>query len=180
MKTKIIVAILAISVICGFTFAGNWNADALKSKIRFDVDGPFGTVHGKFSGLKASIRFNENDLAGSAITASVEAGTVSTGISLRNRDLRRKTQWFNAGKYPLIKFQSAKIQKAGKGYIATGILTMKGITRTIEMPFTFTNNSASGLFESKFSIKRMDYKLGNKGGSVGDVITIILSVPVNK
>src|SRR5579864_4454253 len=80
-------------IVVGLTFAGNWNVDTANSKVTFSIGGPFGTVHGSFSGLKATIQFDEKDLAGSSISASVEAKTVSTGIGLRNHDLRSKEQW---------------------------------------------------------------------------------------
>ncbi|HEX4373659.1 MAG TPA: hypothetical protein VHZ50_10185, partial [Puia sp.] len=43
-------------LITAMIFAGNWNADTAKAKISFSVKGPFGTVHGSLSGLKATIQ----------------------------------------------------------------------------------------------------------------------------
>jgi polyisoprenoid-binding protein YceI len=157
-----------------------WSVDSENAKVSFSVKGPFGTVHGSFGGLKASIQFNEKDLAGSSVTASIEAKTVSTGIGLRNHDLRSKEMWLNTDKYPEINFHSKKIEKTDKGYKAGGELTLKGITKSIEIPFTFSNKGGSGLFKGGFTINREDFKIGNKGGSVGDNIDITLEVPVKK
>jgi polyisoprenoid-binding protein YceI len=178
MKIKQIIARSA--VIAGLTLSSNWNADTANAKVNFSVKGPFGTVHGKFSGLKTTIQFNEKDLPGSSISASVEAKTVSTGIGLRNRDLRSKEEWLNADKYPLIAFHSKKIEKAANGYKALGDLTLKGITKPEEISFTFTGQGATGLFKGKFLVKREEYALGKSGGSVGSIITIDLEVPVKK
>ncbi|HSC38810.1 MAG TPA: YceI family protein, partial [Chitinophagaceae bacterium] len=158
--------------------ATNWKADPAKAKVTFSIKGPFGTVHGSFSGLKANIRFDEKDLAGSAVSASVDAATVSTGIGLRNRDLRKKEEWLNTDKYPQISFASKKIEKASTGYKAVGDLTLKGATRHIEIPFTFTPSGNSGVFKGHFTINRREYKVGKEGGSVGSDITIDLEVPV--
>jgi polyisoprenoid-binding protein YceI len=177
MKLKIIIAIITIAAILGFTSENKWNADALAAKIKFDIKGPFGTVHGSFSGLKTEIVFNENDLTGSSILASIEAKTISTGIGLRNSDLRNKEQWLNTDKYPLISFHSKKIEKTSGGYKAEGDLTMKGVTKPIEIPFTFTDKNNAGLFKGQFMIRRLDYNIGKKGGSVGSEMTIILEVP---
>ncbi len=160
-------------LIAGLPLAGNWKADAANSKINFSVHGPFGTVHGNFSGLQATIQFNEKDLAGSSINASVDAKTVSTGVSLRNSDLRNKEEWLNTDKYPRITFRSKKIEKSGNGYKASGELTIKGVTKP-------AGKEASGLFKGQFTIKRADFQLGKKGGSVGEEITIVISVPVKK
>jgi polyisoprenoid-binding protein YceI len=171
--------ILAIStLVTGLSQTGNLKADTGKAKIDFTVNGLFGTVHGSFSGLQADIRFNEKDLAASSISASVNAKTVSTGISLRNSDLRNKEVWFNTDKYPLISFRSKKIEKTAIGYKVLGDLAIKGTTKSVEIPFTYSRNEAGGLFKGNFTIQRVDYKLGKPGGSVGKEITIILTVPV--
>ena len=146
----------------------------------FSVKGPFGTVHGNFSGLKATIQFDEKDLAGSSFTASIETKTVNTGVGLRNSDLRNKEIWLNSEKYPTISFHSKKIEKTAKGFTALGELTIKSTTKELTIPFTFAAKGNSGVFNGQFHINREDYKVGNKGGSVGDDITISLEVPVTK
>ena len=176
----IIKQILAISTLVGvMSFTGNFKADTTNAKIGFTVKGLFGTVHGSFTGLQSTIKFNEKDLEASSITASVETKTVSTGISLRNSDLRNKAEWFDAAKYPKITIQSKKITKASSGYKMLGDLTIRGITKAIDIPFTFDSKVDGGLFKSEFTILRSDYRLGKEGGSVGSVITVILSVPVS-
>jgi polyisoprenoid-binding protein YceI len=171
--------ILAIStLIGGMAFKGNWIAESTKAKVSFTVKGLFGTVHGSFSGLQSSILFNEKELSGSSISASVDAKTVSTGISLRNSDLRNKEEWFNTGKYPKISFLSKKFEKTAQGYKVLGDLTIKGVTKPVEIPFTFTGKDADGVFKGQFSIKRADYNLGKPGGSVGSEINVTLTIPV--
>ena len=167
-------------LIAGLAVAGNWNADTANAKITFSVKGPFGTVNGSFTGLKATIKFDEKDLAGSSVQASIDPKTVSTGVGLRNHHLRNEEEWFNTDKFPVISFQSRKIEKAASGFKATGDLTMKGVSKRVEIPFTFTPNGDGGAFKGQFTIKRTDYNLGKPGGSVGEEVTIDLLVPVKK
>jgi polyisoprenoid-binding protein YceI len=178
MKLKQIIMVSA--VIAVVPFAGNWKADTANAKINFSVKGPFGTVHGSFSGLKATIKFDEKDLAGSSVVASIESKTVSTGVGLRNKDLRNKEMWLNSEKYPTISFSSKKIQKTAKGFTALGGLTIKSTTKEVAIPFTFDAKAGAGVFKGEFHINREDYKVGNSGGSVGDDITLTLEVPVKK
>ena len=178
MKLK---QILTIStVVAGLSLSGNWNVDKANAKVNFSVKGLFGTVHGSFTGLEAIIKFDEKDLPGSSISASVDAKTVSTGISLRNSDLRNEEKWLNTDKYPRINFRSKKIERTANGYSVAGDLTIKNITKPAEISFTFTNKGTTGLFTGQFIVKRADYNLGNPGGSVGNIITINLIVPVSK
>jgi polyisoprenoid-binding protein YceI len=172
--------ILTIStMVAGLTFSGNWKPDTAKAEINFTVKGIFGTVHGHFTGLQANILFNEKDLSKNSFSASVDAKTVSTGISLRNSDLRNKEEWFNTAKYPRISFQSKKMEKTPNGYKVQGDLTIKGITKPVEIPFTFTGKEPNGVFTGQFTIKRAEFNLGKPGGSVGSEITVMLKIPVN-
>jgi len=178
MKLKQLIT--ASALVTGLFVAGNWNVDSANAKINFSVKGPFGTVHGSFTGLKANIHFDEKDLGGSSVSASVDAKTVSTGIGLRNHDLRNKEEWLNTDKYPRISFESKKIEKEANGYKAVGMLTLKGATKPAEIHFTFTAKGDGGLFKGNFTIKREEYNVGKNGGSVGSEITLSLEVPVKK
>jgi polyisoprenoid-binding protein YceI len=164
----------------GTFFTGNWTVDASAAKVSFAIKGPFGTVRGDFTGLKATIQFNEQDLAGSSITASIDPATVSTGIGLRNRHLRNEEQYLNTSKYPAISFRSKKIERTGPGFTAEGELTLKGVTKPVEIAFTFNATGDAGLFRGEFTIKRADYNIGKAGGSIGETITLTLEVPVKK
>jgi polyisoprenoid-binding protein YceI len=176
MKFKQILATAALTIL--FPTTGNWRVDTANAKVSFTVEGPFGTVHGSFTGLEANINFNEKNLSGSSIAANIDAKTVSTGVSLRNSDLRNKEIWLNTDKFPRISFKSNKIEKSAGGFKVSGDLTIKGITKPVDIPFTFTNKESSGIFSGQFTIKREDYNIGKPGGSVGEIITIILTVPV--
>jgi polyisoprenoid-binding protein YceI len=167
------------AIIAWIPLAANWNADAANAKIMFSISGPFGIVHGTFMGLKATLKFDETDLPGSSLSASVDANTVSTGIGLRNHDLK-KEEWLNTDKYPLISYRSTKIEKTPTGFKAIGELTLKGVAKPLEIPFTFSSKGNSGVFKGQFVIKRQNFNIVSTSKSVGDDITITLEVPVKK
>jgi polyisoprenoid-binding protein YceI len=176
MKTLLFLTLF--SILGGLLLTNNWKADADKAKITFTVDGPFGEVHGNFSGLTSDFQFDEKDLSKSSITASIDASTVSSGVGLRNTHLRNEEQWLDVAKYPRIHFKSTKIEKTASGYSASGTLTLKDVSKPIVIPFTFSSSGNSGIFKGGFSIKRLDYKLGKPGGTVGETIQIHIEVPV--
>jgi len=156
-----------------------WNVNAAAAQIKFSVKGPFGTVDGGLSGLKSTILFDKDNLAGSSIRASTDPKTISTGIKLRNKDLQ-KEKYFNSDKYSLLSFQSDKIQKSATGYKAIGDLTIKGVTKKVEIPFSFTEKGNTAVFKGNFSIQREDYGIGKQGGSIGSTVSIELEVPATK
>lgn len=98
---------------------------------------------------------------------------------MRNKDLQ-KEMYFNSDKYTLLSFQSDKIQKSGTGYKAIGDLTIKGVTRKIDIPFSFSEKGSTGVFTGSFPLQRQDYGIGNQGGSIGSTVSIDLEVQVTK
>jgi polyisoprenoid-binding protein YceI len=176
MKVRTI--LLPIVFMAGFIVT--WKADVSKAKVQLSVKGPFGTVHGSFTGLKASIKFDARHPETGEIAASIDANTVSTGNGMRNHDLKNEEKWLNTAKYPTISFRSTKIEKSSDGFVALGELTLKGVTKPIRIPFTFSPSGDSGVFKGEFAIKREDFGIGNPGGSVGDMVTINLEIPVDK
>lgn len=132
-----------------------------------------GTVHGTLGGLKAEIKFNEKDPAGSSIHATVDVKTIKTGNDKRDHDLVNETTWFDAAKYPTIAYTSHKISKTAGGYSAEGELTIKGVTKPCAIPFTFDGK----VFKGTFVVDRTDFNLGKL---TGDKVTVNLSVPVKR
>jgi polyisoprenoid-binding protein YceI len=130
-------------------------------------------INGVFKGLKADINFNPSDLAKSKITASIDATTANTGSGMMNKHAKSESG-LNAEKFPTISFESTSISKTATGYDAIGKLTLKGVTKEITLPFTFTNDTFAG----KFSIAPKDY--GVTRGGTPDVVTVELNVPVTK
>ena len=139
--------------------SGQLEPDAAKAKVEFSVKGPLGTVHGAFTGLKATIQFDVKDPGAGSITASIDANTVSTGIGMRNHHLKSEEQFLNTDKYPLISFHSKKIEKTGSGFTASGDLTIKGVSKPVQIPFTFTPGGNSGVFKGQFGTQagRLQY-----------------------
>ena len=59
-------------------------------------------------------------------------------------------------------------------FLVTGELTIKGVTRTVEIPVAYENSALSGSFE----LNRLDYGVGDDTFMVDDVVTVRFSVPV--
>jgi polyisoprenoid-binding protein YceI len=166
-------------MLTNFGLAESWKVKSNEAKVTFNVKGPFGTVNGSFSGLKANIEFDEKNPEKGSLSASVDVKTINTGIGLRNSDLK-KEKYFDAEKYPQISFKSKSIEKSDKGFKAEGTLTMKDVSKPVSIPFTFTANGSNGVFKGDFEINREDFHIGSKGGSIGDKVSIHLEVPASK
>jgi polyisoprenoid-binding protein YceI len=154
----------------------HWKVDTSKATIKFVTSGPFGEVDGSLASLKATIAFDETKPDSGYISATVDPKTIATGIGLRNTHLREKEEFFNTSKYPLISFISKKIQKTASGYTVTGNLTIKTITKQIDIPFTFEKTATGAIFKGHFTMDAVDYTVGTSSKSV----TVYIEVPVTK
>ncbi len=135
-------------------------------------------IEGNFEKINGDISFDENNLSTSKFDLSIEVASIATGNWLKNRHAKGN-DWFDAEKYPNIKFVSSKFSKTTTGYLVNGMLIMHGVQKEIAIPFTFSN----AIFKGNFSINRMDYKIGTMEGmskKVSNEIKLVISIPVRK
>ena len=134
---------------------------------------------GIFKDFKGTINFDENDLAASKFDLSIDVSSISTGNGMMNKKAQIE-EWFDATKYPQIKFVSTKIEKSANSYSVVGSLKIKGIAKDIKIPLNYSKTIDGAKFSGVFNVKRSDYKVGHKGDIVPDVMKIEFSVPVSK
>jgi polyisoprenoid-binding protein YceI len=137
-------------------------------------------VSGNFDELSStSLIFNEADLTKSKLSFKIKVASINTGNGLQNKHARGE-EWFDAEKYPYIEFNSSRIEKTQDGFKAVGKLQIKGETKEVTIPFTFTKKGSKGTFIAKFSVNRNDFGVGKKNAGVADNIKITATIPVIK
>jgi len=172
---KLIYPVAAVILMAASAFTAiksqNWNiADGYS--VKFDGGDP----SGEFSGLKGTISFDPADLASSKFDATIDVATINTGNGMKNTHAK-SDKWFDADKYPVIKFTSSQIPKTAAGYEAKGILDMHGVQKEIVIPFTFVNN----IFTGSININRLDYNINVAEPEHGSAtFKVDISVPVTK
>lgn len=154
-------------------------ADDFKIKDGFKIAFKSKDPSGSFTDLKGVVKFDEADLAGSKFDLTITVGSISTGNGLMNKKAQTE-EWFQASKYPTIKFVSSSITKAGSDYVISGVLTMKGVAKEKKIPAKLSKNGSELVFSGAFPVNRMDYKIGKKSDAVPDIMNITYSIPVTK
>lgn len=161
----------------GMVNAQHWDVKSDAVSIEFKIKN-FGVwVKGSFSGLNAHIHFDKNRPETSSISSTIDASSVNTGIQARDNHLR-KEEFFDVKNYPTISYQSAFIKKKDDKYEMSGTLTMKGVAKTIVIPFVFVEDGGKGVFRATFDIDRTEFGVGAKGGTMGKIVKMEVSVPV--
>lgn len=137
--------------------------DSTKSKVEFHVKKyKRKTVAGSFTGMSGEINFNASDLVNSSFDVCIDASSIQTDNSLRDRHLRNKKEYLDVEKFPAICFKSISITKTKDGYETTGNLTLHGVTLEMKIPFTYTNNTFVGDFE----LLRYAFGIGKESGNM--------------
>lgn len=166
--------------------------DPVHSHIGFKVKHMIiSTVDGKFDEFDGFIMFDENDITKSSVEVNIEASSIDTDNANRDKHLRSE-DFFYVEKYPTITFKSTKIEKKKDQLYLYGELTMRGVTKPIEIPFVFNGqitdpqgNIRIG-FDAEAALDRQDFgiswnKMLDTGGLVvSDNVFIELSVEAVK
>jgi polyisoprenoid-binding protein YceI len=129
-----------------------------KSEVTFEIGNlGFNTVEGSFKKMSGDIKFDSSDLSNASFDVCIDASTIDTDSRKRDEHLKNE-DFFDVEKYPKICFVSESIVKSNKLYLAKGRLTMHGVTKQIEMLFTYEDEAFSG----SITVNRYDYNLGSQ------------------
>ncbi|MFX0095986.1 MAG: YceI family protein, partial [Candidatus Hodarchaeota archaeon] len=139
-------------------------------------------VPGKFGDYTIDFMFDEKDLSKSSVKATIKTASINTDNKQRDEHLR-SADFFDAEKYPEITFVSDEIKKKGGQYVAKGTLTIRGVSKEIELPFIILGpvqdsrgNTRIGV-EASLTIDRQEY--GVSWSKTLDTGSLVVSDEVN-
>ena len=123
--------------------AGTYQLDAAHKRVGFVVRHLMvSKVRGNFAEADATITIAEDPLQ-SSVTASIVTASVQTGNVDRDNHLRTG-DFFEAEKYPAITFRSTGIKShAGAEFVLDGELTIKDVTKPVELVVEFEGATTS-------------------------------------
>jgi len=146
-----------------------------KCWVTFTINNAGLEVSGTVDSVRAIIRFHPSNLPGSYIEAWASAATVNTGISIRDKHLKRK-DYFDVETFPVIHLKSKSFRKAGRNKVSGNFdLTIKGITRSVPVTFIRSSDGHSG-YKAIFNINRLDFNLGEESMILENKVVIEVSV----
>jgi polyisoprenoid-binding protein YceI len=166
---------LVLSVLTFSVFSQQYKPVDANSDVNFTIKNFGINTPGSLKGLKGTINFNPADVASSSFSVSVDVNTINTGVDARDNHLKEE-EYFDVKKYPVITFSSANIKKDENGYLVTGNLTIKGVTKAVSFPFTVENQNNGILLNGNFSINRKDFNVGGSSAVLGNSVNVSLKV----
>lgn len=169
---KVLIALALLWLVPGISAtAESVNKENLK--IRFEVGNmKIRTVDGTFEALEGVVVFDSTQAQNASFEVCIDAASVNTGNKSRDKKLKTEA-YFHVEEFPAICFKSDSVEGTGEGYLAKGQLTMMGVTREVEIPFSFENGELSGTL----TISRYDFGLASDVGTgkVSEEVIIFIS-----
>jgi polyisoprenoid-binding protein YceI len=113
-----------------------YTIDPMHAAIYFEITHlGLSQVHGRINEFSGKIVEDGDNLANSSVEFSANIASIDTGVPARDEHLQA-ADFFDAAQYPTLSFRSTGVECCGDGYVVHGNLTIKGVTRSIDIPFT--------------------------------------------
>jgi len=173
---------------------GKWELDPAHTRLGFAVrHAMISTVRGSFTDISGGATLDPADPSASSATVTIQASSIGTGTADRDAHLR-SSDFFDVEKYPTLEFHCTEFRPTGDPsvWILVGDLTIKDVTRPVELTFTHVGNvidpwgNVKAGFEGRGQISRKDWgltwnaALAAGGVLVGDKITLELEAQAKK
>lgn len=124
----------------------------------------FGRVRGTFKEYRAAAFLVPEDLERTTFSATIEVMSIDTGHE--GRDGILAAEFFDAENHPYILFRSTRFERRGDGFLLTGWLTMRDVTKQVEIPVSVVTLDGQDQWEHKrivlegeLTVNRKDYNL---------------------
>ena len=148
------------------TATTTWDIDAFHSDIQFKVKHlVITTVTGKFKNFSGKVESSSDDFTNASIEFTADVNSVDTGAEARDTHLKG-SDFFDTDKFPALSFKSTGFAKKGDEYLLKGNLTIRDVTRPVELNVEFGGiakdpfyGKTKAGFELNGKINRKDFGL---------------------
>jgi len=169
---------------------GLYEVDGAHSSVGFSIKHIITDTRGSINIDSGYVDFEKTD--GPKIFVQLDMATVNTQNSYRDGHLKEKPNFFDVAKYKTASFEASTIEKnttePGKyAYTAKGKLTLKGVTKDVELRFNYMGSSDQDWdgkkvnvagFAGETTIKRSEF--GVEGGGAGEDVKIEITLEAAK
>lgn len=116
--------------------APEWTVDPAKSSIAFTGRQMGVPSTGQFKKFTATVKFDPDNLAASAVEVTVDAASADAGNPDIDKELKQ-AKWFDVARFPTVRFVTTAFRaKGGKSdYEAVARLTIRDLTEEVVLPF---------------------------------------------
>jgi polyisoprenoid-binding protein YceI len=159
--------------------AQHWSVDYARSKLGFTVQWngePFNAV---FRAWKADIDFDPADLGHARAQVDINLASEASDDP-QTDDGVKGAEGFQVSQFPAATFRATGFtHKSGTQYIATGTLSIKGISRPVTLPFTLTISGNSAHMVGHAQLLRTAFNVGTGEWAKPDPVATNVTVNID-
>lgn len=156
--------------------AGHYEIDPAHTCLYFRVEHMgISKVYGRFDELEGAFTLGDRP----AFEVTINTASINTNVEKRDNHLR-SPEFFDAERFPHIRFETRRVEIDGDEYALTGDFTMHGQTHELTVPLTCMGAvEAQGKtrvgFVGTLTIDRRRWGMDTYQGLVGNDIKLLLS-----
>ncbi len=163
MRTKLMIGFAASGLLLAGTAvsAETYSVDPAHTSIAFSIRHlGISNVRGHFGEFAGTVVMDKGAIKEADATMQVKS--IDIGVKQRDDHLR-SADFFDAAKYPVIKFKTKSVEKKGDNFVLVADFTIRGVTNEVRLPVKLNGpirdqdgRTRIGL-EGKLEINRKDY-----------------------
>lgn len=138
-----------------------WQVDTAKSHLTFTGSQAGSPFTGEFSKFTIQIDFDPAHPETGHILITIDMASATITDDKEQNDALPTEDWFYPAKFPSAVFEAKTIRPSGaNAYVASGTLTLHGITQRVELPFTLKPEGDATRAEGTTTLQRNQFQLG--------------------
>jgi polyisoprenoid-binding protein YceI len=183
---QVLIAALGVLFFSNVAQAATYEFDPGYTEIRFYYDAQGLTIQsGEWGNVTGSAEFDGENLSTIKVSVTIAADSVDTGVTALDDHLK-SADFFDVDKHTTITFESTGVRRSGvSSVVMTGNLTIKGITKPVDLDVTLNHigpHPLASLFDyykgewvgitASGSLLRSEFDLGLGAPITGDRIRL--------
>lgn len=166
-----------------------YNIDPVHSAVGFSIRHFVAKVPGKFNKFSGAIKVDRADLTKSSVEATIDIASIDTANQRRDDHLR-SADFFDATKFPQMKFKSKAWKKTGENtYDVTGDLSLKDVTKEVVLKVTALGFGPGAMggelsgWEATTTIDKKQFNIKDPlalDAALGDDVAITINIEAGK
>ncbi len=117
---------------------------AQAAEYEFDIEGQhafiewriqhlgYSWLYGRFNDFEGSFEYEDGQIEDASVEVTIDMASLDSNHAERDKHLREK-DFFYVKEYPEATFKSTGIESTDDGFVINGDLTMRGVTKSIEI-----------------------------------------------
>lgn len=188
-RLAILTGILALTGPWAVGQTSTWVPDKAHSEVDFSIlHLGLSHVNGRFGNIGGSIAWDEADITKSTVNVTIDVGSIDTGVSPRDADLK-SANVFDVAQFPTATFVSTGIAKTGSGLTVNGNLTLHGVTKPVTLAVEGPTGPIQGMdhkphagFSATTTISRNAFGIASKYPTavLGDDVKLTIELDAAK